>query len=58
MAYVAMFRVHALQGLHLTAFDPKSIIAGNSYLAEVIRLRSFFRKNLPLYELPIKKATC
>ena len=26
MAYVALFRVHTLSGIHLTAFDPKSII--------------------------------
>ena len=50
-----MSRVHTLKGLHLTAFDPKSIIVNNSCLEEVNRLRSSFRKDLPLYELPVKK---
>ena len=30
-------------------------IVNNSGLEEVNRLRSSFRKNLPLYELPVKK---
>ena len=57
MAYVAMSRVHTLEGLHLTAFDPKSIIVNNSCLEEVDRLhiRSCFRKDLPLYEIPVEK---
>ena len=55
MAYVAMSRVRTLEGLHLTALDPKSIIVNNSCLEEVNRLRSSFRKDLPLYELPEKK---
>ena len=55
MAYVAMSRVRTLEGLHLTAFDPQSIIINNSCLEEVNRLRSMFRKDLPLYELPEKK---
>ena len=48
MAYVAMSRVRTLQGLHLTAFNPKSIIVENSCLEEVNRLCSLFRKDLPL----------
>ena len=55
LAYVAMSRVRTLEGLHLTAFDLKSIIVNNSCLEEVNRLRSSFRKDLPLYELPVKK---
>ena len=55
MAYVAMSRVRNLEGLHLTAFNPQSIIVNNSCLEEVNRLRSTFRKDLPLYELPEKK---
>ena len=35
MAYVAMSRVRTLEGFHLTAFDPKSIIVNNSCLEEV-----------------------
>ena len=55
MAYVAMSRVRTLEGLHLTAFDPRSIIVNNSCLEEVNRLRSSFRKDLPLYEIPEQK---
>ena len=55
MAYVAMSRVRTLEGLHLTAFDPKSIIVNNGCLEEVNRLRSCFRKDLPLYEIPVEK---
>ena len=55
MAYVARSRVRTLEGLHLTAFDPQSIIINNGCLEEVNRFRSTFRKDLPLYELPEKK---
>ena len=56
MAYAAMSRVRTLQGLNLTAFDPKSIIiVENGCLEEVNRLRSSVRKDLPLYEIPLKK---
>ena len=55
MAYVAMSRVRTLEGFHLTAFDPQSIVVNNSCLEEVNRLRSTFRKDHPLYELPEKK---
>ena len=55
MAYVVMLRVCTLQGLHLTAFNPKLIIVGNGCLEEVNRLHSSFRKDLPLYKMPIKK---
>ena len=55
MAYVAMSRVCTLEGLHLTAFDPKSIIVNNGCLEEVNRLHSCFRKDLPLYEIPVEK---
>ena len=39
------------EGLHLTTFDPRSIIVNNSCLEEVNRLCSSFRKDLSLYEL-------
>ena len=55
MAYIAMSRVRTLEGLHLTAFDPKSVIVNDSCLEKVNRLRSTFRKDIPLYELPEKK---
>ena len=43
-----------LEGLHLTAFDPKSIIVNNRCLEEVNRfvLHIFRKKDLPLYKLP------
>ena len=50
-----MSRVRTLEGLHLTAFDQKSIIVNNACLEEVNRLRSCFRKDLPLYEIPVEK---
>jgi len=52
MAYVAISRVRRLDGLHLTSFDPASIIVSSSGLEEVNRLRSCFRKDLPLYDIP------
>ena len=55
MAYVAISRVRTLEGLHLTAFDSESISVKNSCIEEINRLRSCFRKDLPLYELSIDK---
>ena len=43
MAYVAVSRVRTLQGLHLVAFDPKSIMVSTSCLNEI---------NLKPYPLP------
>ena len=55
MAYVAISRVRTLEGLYLSAFDPKSIFVNNSCLEEVNRLRSHYRKDLPLYEIVLDK---
>ena len=55
ITYVAISRVRTLEGLHLTAFDPKSVIVSNSCLEEVNRLCSCFRKDLPLYEISVEK---
>ena len=52
MAYVALSRVRSLTGLHLSAFDPKSIIVSTSCLQEVNRLRETFRIDFPLYQMP------
>ena len=56
MAYVALSRVRSLAGLHLSAFDPNSIIVSTSCLKEVNRLREAFRSDLPLYNIPVKSA--
>ena len=52
MAYVALSRVRSLEGLHLIAFDPKSIQVNSKCLVEINRLRQSYRKDLPLYEIP------
>ena len=46
MAYVAVSRVRTLQGLHLFAFDPKSIMVSTSCLNEINRLRAAYRPDL------------
>ena len=59
MAYVALSRVQSLSGVHLAAFDPKSIMVSVACLKEVNRLRDTYRKDLSLYVLPLepKKGT-
>ena len=46
--------MRSLARLHLSAFDPKSIIVSTSCLEEVNRLRRAFRNDLPLYQMPPK----
>ena len=55
-ACVALSRVRSLSCLHLSAFDPSSIIASPSYIREVNRLRENFRKDLPPYNIPKVRA--
>ena len=54
MAYVALSRVRSLAGLYLIGFDPKSIMVSVTCLKEVNRLRATYRKDLPLYVLPLE----
>ena len=51
---MALLRVRSLAGLHLSAFDPKSIIVSTSCLQEANRLREAYKKDLPLYQMPSK----
>ena len=57
MVYMALSRVRSLSGLHLTHFDPASIIVCNSCLEEINRLRSIYRKDLPSYNIPKNKSS-
>ena len=59
MAYVALSRVRSLLGVYLAGFDPKSIMVSVACLKEVNRLRDTYRKDFPLYVLPLelKKGT-
>ena len=52
MAYVALSRVRTLSGVHLVAFDPKSIMVSNNCIAELNRLRQLYRPDLPQYAFP------
>ena len=49
MAYVALSGVRTLSGIHLTAFDPKSIIVEPRCINEINRLRKIYCPNLPQY---------
>ena len=52
MACIALSRVRTIEGVYLTSFDPKSIIVSDDCLRDINRLRSTFREDLPLYEIP------
>jgi hypothetical protein len=56
MAYIALSRVQSLSGLHLSAFDPNSIMVCQRSLKEVNRLRQTYRADLPLYDPPKRRA--
>ena len=57
MAYVAISRVRMLAGLHLVAFEPKSIMVSTSCLKEFNRLREEYRPDLEPYPLPVTPRT-
>ena len=57
MAYVALSRVRTMDGLHLTKFDPIAIKVSVPSLKECNRLRSEFRKDLELYEIPSENSS-
>ena len=48
MAYMALSRVRSLAKLHLSPFDPQSIIVSVNCIN---RLRDTFRSDLPLYDI-------
>ncbi len=52
MAYVALSRVCTIEGMYLTSFDPKNIMVSDDCLREINRLRSTFREDLALYDIP------
>ena len=52
MAYVAVSRVLTLQGLHLVAFEPESIMVSTSCLKEIKCLRATYRPDLNPHPLP------
>lgn len=57
MAYVALSRVRSIDGLHLTAFTPKSIRVNTRCLEEINRLRKLYRNDLPQYDIPFQTAS-
>ncbi len=53
MVYVALSHVRRLSGLHLIAFDSRSVMVSHKSLCEVNRLRQLFTPHLPLYDVPV-----
>ena len=53
MTYVALSSVKSLTGLHLIDFTPRSITVNVKCLKEINKLRDLYRKDLPLYNLPV-----
>ncbi len=54
MACIALSRVRHLSGLHLIAFDSKSVMVGHKSLFKVNRLlQQLFTPHLPLNDVPV-----
>uniref|UniRef100_A0A1X7V5S6 Uncharacterized protein n=1 Tax=Amphimedon queenslandica TaxID=400682 RepID=A0A1X7V5S6_AMPQE len=52
MVYVALSRVRTLSGVHLTCFNPKSLMVSSCSIKEINRLRQLYRPDLPQYAIP------
>uniref|UniRef100_A0A1X7TNE7 ATP-dependent DNA helicase n=1 Tax=Amphimedon queenslandica TaxID=400682 RepID=A0A1X7TNE7_AMPQE len=52
MAYVALSRVRTLSGVHLTCFNPKSLMVSSCSIKEINRWRQLYRPDLPQYAIP------
>ena len=57
MAYVALSRVRSLDGVHLVSMEPSSMLIDKNGLREYNRLRSTYRKDLPLFDMSKVKMT-
>ena len=55
---MTLSRVRSLNGERLTDFDPASIIVSTNCLKEINRLRTIYRKDLSLYDVPKTKNSC
>lgn len=55
--YVALSRVTTLEGIHLINFDPHAVKANSKAIDEYNRLRSIYRKDLPLISNQVKRWT-
>ena len=56
MAYLGLWRIRSLNGVHLTTFTPNAIMASRACVEECNRLREQFRPDLSLYQLPSKRS--
>uniref|UniRef100_A0A1X7USX0 Uncharacterized protein n=1 Tax=Amphimedon queenslandica TaxID=400682 RepID=A0A1X7USX0_AMPQE len=52
MAYVALSRVRKQSGVHLTCFNPKSLMVCSKSIRKINRLRQLYRSDLPQYDIP------
>uniref|UniRef100_A0A1X7UBL7 Uncharacterized protein n=1 Tax=Amphimedon queenslandica TaxID=400682 RepID=A0A1X7UBL7_AMPQE len=52
MADIALSRVRTLSGVHLTCFNPKSMMISSCSIKEINSLRELYRPDLPQYAIP------